>query len=117
MRLAIISLLGAMALGPGALAQEPDPTPLGITADQLDDADVLDPRGHDIGDVENVMLGPKGEVVGVIVEIDQRAPKRDRRVQVDPLSLRAVPDATDPGEFNVQTNQTREQLLALPEAR
>ena len=63
------------------------------------------------------MLGPKGDVVGLVVEIDQRSPKLDRRVQVELASVRAVPDPTDPGAFNVQTRQTREQLLALPEAR
>lgn len=117
MRLALFALAAAACMGGEAAAQAIDRTPLGITRDQLDDADLLDPRGRDIGDVENVMMGPSGEVVGVIVEIDQRAPKSDRRVQVDLSSLKAVPDPTDPGEFNVQTSQTREQLLALPEAR
>jgi sporulation protein YlmC with PRC-barrel domain len=114
MRLAV--LLTAALFAPGAYAQTA-PGPLGLTAEQLDDANLLDPRGRKIGEVENLMLGPKGEVVGVIVEIDQRSPKPDRRVVVELSSLHAVPDPTDPGEFNVQTNQTRAQLLALPEAR
>lgn len=117
MRRALIGLAAAACLGGEAAAQELDRTPLGITHDQLDDADLIDPRGRDIGDVENVMLGRNGEVVGVVVEIDQRAPKSDRRVQIDLSTLKAVPDATDPGDFNVQTSLTREQLLALPEAR
>ena len=109
-------MLTAALLGPGAYAQTA-PGPLGFTAEQLDDADLVDPQGRKIGEVENLMLGPKGDVVGLVVEIDQRTPKPDRRVQVELSSLRAVPDPTDPGEFNVQTSQTREQLLALPEAR
>ncbi|WGU41975.1 hypothetical protein [Phenylobacterium sp. NIBR 498073] len=114
MKLAV--MLTAALLGPGAYAQTA-PGPLGLTAEQLDDADLIDPQGRKIGEVENLMLGPKGDVVGLVVEIDQRTPKPDRRVQVELSSLRAVPDPTDPGEFNVQTSQTREQLLALPEAR
>ncbi|WP_374452453.1 PRC-barrel domain-containing protein [Phenylobacterium sp.] len=114
MKLAV--MLTAALLGPGAYAQTA-PGPLGLTAEQLDDADLIDSQGRKIGEVENLMLGPKGDVVGLVVEIDQRTPKPDRRVQVELSSLRAVPDPTDPGEFNVQTSQTREQLLALPEAR
>ena len=114
MKLAV--MLTAALLAPGAYAQTA-PGPLGLTAEQLDDADLIDPQGRKIGEVENLMLGPKGDVVGLVVEIDQRTPKPDRRVQVELSSLRAVPDPTDPGEFNVQTSQTREQLLALPEAR
>ena len=114
MKLAV--MLTAALLAPGAYAQTA-PGPLGLTAEQLVDADLIDPQGRKIGEVENLMLGPKGDVVGLVVEIDQRTPKPDRRVQVELSSLRAVPDPTDPGEFNVQTSLTREQLLALPEAR
>ncbi len=114
MKLAV--MLTAALLGPGAYAQTA-PGPLGLTAEQLDDADLIDSQGRKIGEVENLMVGPKGDVVGLVVEIDQRTPKPDRRVQVELSSLRAVPDPTDPGEFNVQTSLTREQLLALPEAR
>ncbi|WP_293403245.1 hypothetical protein [Phenylobacterium sp.] len=114
MRLAV--LLTAALLAPGAVAQTA-PGPLGLTAEQLDDADLLDPQGREIGEVENLMLGPKGDVVGLVVEIDQRSPKPDRRVQVELASMRAVPDPTDPGGFNVQSSLSRDQLLALPEAR
>jgi hypothetical protein len=116
MRHAVLSLLAAAALAPGAFAQSA-PGPLGLTADQLDDADLIDPQGRDIGEVENLMVGAKGDVVGLIVEIDQRSPKPDRRVQIQLSEARAVPDPTDPGRFNVQTGLTREQLLARPEAR
>lgn len=114
MKLAV--MLTAALLAPGAYAQTA-PGPLGLTAEQLDDADLIDPQGREIGEVENLMIGPKGDVVGLIVEIDQRAPIPDRRVQIALSDARAVPDPTDPGAFNVQTRQTREQLLALPEAR
>lgn len=112
----LVVLLTAALLAPAAYAQTA-PGPLGLTAEQLDDADLLDPQGREIGEVENLMLGANGDVVGVIIEIDQRTPKPDRRVVVELSSLRAVPDPTDPGEFNVQSSQSREQLLALPEAR
>lgn len=114
MRLA--ALLTAALLASKAYAQTA-PGPLGLTAQQLDDADLLDPQGREIGEVENLMMGAKGEVVGVVLEIDQRSPTPDRRVQVELSSLRAVPDPTDPGAFNVQSSLTRDQLLALPEAR
>lgn len=114
MKLAV--LLTAALLAPSAFAQTA-PGPLGLTAEQLDDADLIDPQGREIGEVENLMLGANGYVVGLIIEIDQRSPKPDRRVQIPLADARAVPDPTNPGAFNVQTRQTREQLLALPEAR
>lgn len=116
MRIALLCLLTAAALAPEALAQTAR-GPLGLTPEQLDDADLLDPNGRKIGEVENLMLGPNGEVVGVVLEIDQRSPTPDRRVKVELSSLKAVADPTDPGEFNVQSSLSRDQLLALPEAR
>ena len=65
MKLAV--MLTAALLAPGAYAQTA-PGPLGLTAEQLDDADLIDPQGREIGEVENLMVGPKGDVVGLVVD-------------------------------------------------
>ncbi|HEY9234744.1 MULTISPECIES: hypothetical protein [Phenylobacterium] len=116
MKSLMIGLLAAASLAPAAVAQTGN-TPLGVTREQLEDADLLDASGREIGEVENLIVGTDGMVTGVIVEIDQRDPLPDRRVQLPLAGLKAVPERGEPDDFDVQTQQTREQLLALPEAR
>jgi len=41
----------------------------GVSVEELLDADVIDATGEDVGDVENVLFGPGGELVSVIVEV------------------------------------------------
>jgi sporulation protein YlmC with PRC-barrel domain len=41
----------------------------GISVEALLDAEVIDATGEDVGDVENVLFGPGGELVSVIVEV------------------------------------------------
>ena len=73
-------------------------------------------QGREIGEVENFMVGPKGDVVGLIVEIDQRDPKPDHIVQIPLTGLAAVPDPDDRGEFDIQTRQGVAEFLAMPAA-
>lgn len=117
MKTLMIGLLAAASLAPAVAAAQAQTTPLGITREQLEDADLIDARGREIGEVEGLVVGPNGAITGVILEIDQRDPKPDRRVQLPIDELKAVPERGDPGDFNIQTQQSREQLLALPEAR
>jgi hypothetical protein len=111
-----IGLLAAVSLAPAAALAQADASPLGISRDQLEDADLVDARGREIGEVEGLVAGADGVVTAVIVEVDQRDPTPDRRVQLPLAGLKAIPDRSDPGEFNIQTQQTVQQLLAMPEA-
>jgi len=117
MKTLILSLLAAASLSPAAALAQGAAGPLGISRHQLEDADLVDARGREIGEVEGLVAGADGVVTAVIVEVDQRDPKPDRRVQLPLSGLKAVPDRGDPGEFNVQTQQTVEQLQALPAVR
>ncbi len=116
MKFALLGLV-AVALVPAAASAQSAETPLGITRHQLEDADLLDARGREIGEVEALVAGPDGKVTGLMVEIDQRDPKPDHRVQIPLTGLKAVADRGDPGEFNIQTTKTATELLALPAAR
>lgn len=117
MKTLMIGLLAAASLTPAAALAQGGSGPLGITRDQLMDADLVDASGREIGEVEGLVAGTDGVVTGVIVEVDQRYPTPDRLVQLPLSGLKAVPQRGDPGDFDVQTQQTREQLLALPEVR
>lgn len=117
MKTLMIGLLAAASLTPAVAAAQSMSTPLGITREQLEDADLVDARGREIGEVEGLVVDANGTITGVILEIDQRDPKPDRRVQVPITELKAVPERGEPGDFNIQTQMSREQLLALPEAR
>ncbi len=88
-----------------------------LTAAQLEDADLLDANGREIGEVERVLLGADGKVRGFIVEIDQRDPTPDKHVEISLKGLKAVPDRKDAGEFDIQTDQIKDALLALPAAK
>lgn len=88
-----------------------------LTAAQLEDADLLGANGREIGEVERVLLGADGKVRGFIVEIDQRDPTPDKHVEISLKGLKAVPDRNDAGEFDIQTDQTKDALLALPAAK
>lgn len=87
---------------------------LGLTRHQLEDADLIDARGREIGEIERVVNGADGKVTGLIVEIDQRDPTPDKHVQIPLTGLKAVPEARDPGDFNIQTQKTAADLLAMP---
>lgn len=89
------------ATGPG--------TALGLTRDQLEDADLGDMDGRDLGDVEGVVTDAGGNITHLVVEIEDTSP--DRYVHVPIEGLRAVRDGTD---WDVQGNLTRDQLLAMP---
>lgn len=117
MKTMMIGLLAAASMTPAAAMAQSEATPLGITREQLEDADLIDARGREIGEVEGLVVDTNGIIVGVILEIDQRDPKPDRRVQLPIEELKAVPERGEPGHFDVQTQRSREQLLALPEAR
>ena len=52
-----------------AAAQQPT-IALGLTREQLEDADILDATGREIAEVEQVVMDSSGKVTGLLVEID-----------------------------------------------
>ena len=114
MKNTVLALAAAACLAPTLAAAQV--AALGLTRAQLEDADLIDARGREIGEVERVVTGADGAVTGLIVEIDQRDPKPDKLVQIPLTGLKAVPERGDAGSFNIQTQQTVEQLLASPAA-
>jgi hypothetical protein len=89
------------ATGPG--------TAFGLSTNQLEDAELVDTSGAELGEVEWVENDPQGNVTGVIVELDGTKP--DRLVRVPIMGLTAV---ADDKEWRLRTNATKEQLVALP---
>ncbi|CAN7651650.1 PRC-barrel domain-containing protein [Phenylobacterium sp. LjRoot225] len=110
-RIIVAAIAAAFAVPCVAVAQS---AALGLTRHQLEDADLVDAQGREIGEVEKLVVGPNGNVTGLIVEIDQRDPTPDRRVQIPLTGLKSVPERGDPGDHNIQTQRSVAELLALP---
>lgn len=135
MRLAILGLTGAFAIAslqacsdgdgdraPDAGAQAPtagtaaagpagEPIlALGLTRRQLEDADLKTAGGVEIGEVEAVISDASGAVVELAVEVEGTTPDRFVRMPLDGLRLVETGDDRD-----LQTDMTRDALLALPE--
>lgn len=112
--------VAACGSGDNAPAQPATPVPvnsaaaadgaLGLTEAQLRDADLVDAAGLDLGDVEDVVRGEDGAIIGLLVEIEDTNP--DRYVQVPLEGLEPVQRGDD---IDLRTTATRENLLALPE--
>lgn len=83
---------------------------LGLTEAQLRDADLIDAAGMDLGDVEYVVRGSDGAIIGLVVEIEDTHP--DRLVQIPLEGLEPVRRGND---VDLRSSATRESLMALPE--
>lgn len=83
-------------------------TAFGLTADQIDDAELVDGNDVELGEIEHLLIGADGTVVGLIAEIGET----DRDVQLPLTGLRA---AKRGGDWDLVTTMTAEQLLALPD--
>lgn len=105
-----LATLIAACLAPSLAAAQP--VALGLTRLQIEDADDL--QGREIGEVERLVVDSGGKVTHLIVEIDRNDPKPDHIVQIPLTGLAAVPDPDDRGEFDVQTRQGVDELLAMP---
>lgn len=100
-----------MAATPAAVPSASGPgTAFGLTTRQLEDADLIDTTGRDLGDVERVETDASGEVVAVIVEVDDTSP--DRFVRMPITRLTAVADGDD---WDLRAATSREELMALPQ--
>jgi hypothetical protein len=83
---------------------------LGLTRRQLEDADLKTAAGVEIGEVEAVITDATGAVAGLAIEVEGASPDRFVRLPLDGLQATQNGDDRD-----LQTDLTREQLLALPE--
>lgn len=85
---------------------------LGMTEDQLRDADLVGADGQELGDVEAVVAAADGTITHLLVEIEDSSP--DRYVNVPVEGLEAFDNR---GDRDIRTTMTRDQLMALPEVR
>lgn len=104
-------VLGALALSSAAGAQ---PVALGLTQAQLEDADLIDTNGVDIGDVEYVITDSGGQVVALAIDVDRQDPQPDKLVNMPLKNLRAVSEQGDPGDFNIITTFSASEVMSLP---
>jgi hypothetical protein len=80
----------------------------GMTADQLEDADLLSRDNTDLGDVETLILNPQGALTHLVVELEGPG---DLKVQVPIGDVSAV---NRNGDMDLATDLTLAQLQALP---
>lgn len=98
-----------------AVTQQPAQQPvvaLGLTMEQLEDADLIDASGREIGEVERVMTAAGGSVTGLLIEIEDTDPDRYVTIPLDGLTV--VQDGHDQ---DLRGTMTREQLMTMPETR
>jgi len=82
---------------------------MGMTRQELEDADVLSADNTDLGDVETLVLDAAGTLTGVVVELEGPG---DPRVVVPVDQLTSISSAD--GSKDLTTALTAAQLQALP---
>jgi hypothetical protein len=82
--------------------------PWNVTADQIEEMDVVDGSGNEIGEVEHVLADASGQVVAVAAEVGGFLGIGDKEVIIGLDQLRVN------GE-DLATTLSKEQLNALPE--
>lgn len=90
----------------------PLPAALGLSEAQLLDAELLDGKGTELGDVAQILRGPDGKVDRLLVEIEDSHPDRYVHVPITGLETRVAGDDTD-----LATTMTKADLAALPEVK
>lgn len=94
-----------------AYAASNEEAALGMTEEELLDADLVTADGTDLGDIGAVRRDAAGAVTGLVVELEDTDP--DRWVEVPMDGLIARPDGDD---MDVQSGMSAEDLSALPDA-
>lgn len=107
-----LAFFGALALASAAGAQA---VALGLTRAQLEDADLVDAQGTEIGDVEYAITDANGRVTALAIEVDRKHPEPDKLVSLPLTGLKAVPEPGDPGDYNIVTRMSAAEVAALPE--
>lgn len=101
----------APALTPKALPSASGPgTAFGLTIRQIEEADLVDARGADLGDVHRAETDASGNIVDVVIEIADTDP--DRFVRLPLTRLTAVADGD---EWDLRAATSRDELIALPQ--
>jgi hypothetical protein len=123
MKAIVLGLSLATAIGAAAYAQSTiaptiandhaQPAKGAFTVGQIEDADVLDARGREAGEVEHVLLDAAGKPTAIVIEVDRPGP--DKRVVVALADVTVTPEPGDADEFVVRSKLTRAQLSALLE--
>ncbi|MBW3559000.1 MAG: hypothetical protein KY446_08505 [Proteobacteria bacterium] len=96
---------------------EPSVTPaalqgiLGLTDRQTEEADIVDPLGRDLGDVQRLVRGPDGQVTELVVAVAGAPAGSYVTLPVQGLSI-----VETGGDRDLLTSLTREQLMELPTA-
>ena len=99
------------AITPAAVPSASGPgTAFGLTTKQIEDADLVDAGGVDLGDIHRVETDASGNIDAVIVEIDDTDP--DRFVRLPLARLTAVADGDD---WDLRAATSRAELIALPQ--
>lgn len=81
---------------------------LGMTRDDLEDADLLSPDNTDLGDVETLVLNTGGQVTSLVIGLEGPG---DRKVVVPIGQVTSVRRGDD---VDLSTTLTAAQLAALP---
>lgn len=115
-------LLAAAAIGAAGLAQAQTAAdqplleveneammiePFGITVDEFEDTDILGSDGSRIGEVDEVLMTPEGEITAVSAEVGGFLGVNDKEV------ILAIDQLTQQGE-DVTIDMTQDQVEALP---
>lgn len=111
--LASIALLPGVALAQavatdGAMKAKGD-----FTVAQVEDADVIDSLGREVGEVEHVLLDAAGRPTAAILELDRAGP--DKLVSVALVDLEFALEPGEDDDYIARSKLTGAQLLALPD--
>ena len=93
-----------------AIAAGATPAALGLTELQLLDADVYGVAGGELGEVQQIVRSASGEVIALLVEIEDSDPDRFVRLPLDGMAVMKRGADTD-----ISAPLTRRQLMAMPE--
>ena len=93
-----------------AVAAGPQVAALGLTELQLLDADVFGVAGEELGEVQQIVRNPAGEVTALLVEIEDSSP--DRFVELPLTGMTVMQRGND---ADISATMTRDQLMAMPE--
>lgn len=107
-----LALAAALALAAPALAQT-TVTPAAMAQGQIRakaimDREVRSSDGHNVGEVEDMVLDAQGRVVGVVIEVDRGLLRSDRHVMV-PFERVRMGD-----NRRVELPMTRDEVRAMP---
>lgn len=96
--------------GVDASRQTPSPGALALTEAQLLDAQLVDPSGEVLGDIEAVQRDDAGVLTALVVAIDDAG--TPRRVEIP---LKGLSTAGEGAELDVLASMTIDQLASYPD--